>query len=251
MSVLRVVNALNDDCLQEIFERLTIKDLCSVADTCQKFRSNAKQIAPSRFHNYTPAADDLFCLESLLRNFGTNIKSLSIQACSQLQGHSFLLALNKYCSGADCKLQTLRMLNIHIQKYSFGILQPIFARLQQLQVLLVMADELLGKINECQLMRILTIDGRCHRNDNGCSIYRTLSKFPNLRQLELYSEKWTDGNISAAEMMSCLSKVKNLKKLKIHGGTPCLYGDKNILQLLADAEIKIEWLIVNGYNPSD
>lgn len=73
-----ILNALNDNCLQRIFEYLPIEYLCSVADTCKKFKVNVQQISQVHFDNYTPATDSLFCLESLLRNFGSKVKSLSI-----------------------------------------------------------------------------------------------------------------------------------------------------------------------------
>lgn len=241
-----ILNSLNDYCLQEIFERLPIEDLCSVADTCKQFRKNAKRIATTRFDNYTPQADDLYRFESLLRNFGTNIKSLSI--CNDdnpLRGNSFFLVLAKYCSSANCQLETLSISDIHIQMDSFDILQPIFVRLQGLQLSHTNFEETVDKMNESRLMKILNIRSA---QISRCNIYKILSKFSNLVQLELISYiHCPDENVTADEMMASLVKMNNLKKLRIDRSLAYEYSSKNILDLLADADVKIEWLDIDDY----
>lgn len=67
-----ILNILNDDCLMEVFARLSPEDLCAVADTCTRFRENAKKIFP----NSVPKLEEEFdwltfpLIESFLRNFG-------------------------------------------------------------------------------------------------------------------------------------------------------------------------------------
>lgn len=74
-----ILNALNDDCLREIFnsEVLDIWDLCSLADVCQRFREIAKEVFPHKYNNRWIDWACLWRTERLLQIFDSSFTTLN------------------------------------------------------------------------------------------------------------------------------------------------------------------------------
>lgn len=294
---MNILNAFCDDILQEIFEYLPLDSLCSVADTCKRFNSNAQQIFLTKFAKLTPEIDDLCHLESLLRNFGHKIESLSIQSlensCSEnvtVATNALPLILAIYCSDADsqCRLQKLNFTNFHLDPSWHEQLRPVFRHIKQLRLEFSRSFDLIGfcdqltelvlvsiKVenasNEMIIKKIGTLEkltlSHCDIPDNffdamersetlkvlevhhsnGLSFEMACSKFPKLAQLELYSGQkgWGNETVTANDMKTCFGQMTNLTKLGLNGNiSDNLFGNENVVDLLNDAGVAIEWLVV-------
>lgn len=149
--------------------------MCSVADVCQQFQTITKRMFPTQFvrqicensHEY----EDLCKMESLLRNFGTQIPSLSLNAYSfgqhldhsiskiKLNKNAALLMLITYCSGPDCKLESLNLSRFDIGRCWYSGLWPIFSRLKYLTLdRRSRINELLGICNELIQLKLIDVD---------------------------------------------------------------------------------------------
>lgn len=134
-----LLNALNDDCLLEIFRYLSLKDLGSVADVCEKFKAIADTIFPSKYSCATWDISGAHRLERLLRNFRTDIKSLSIlggPSSKVCYGHAILMNLIHYFMDPGCQfhrfsIKEFRSINVKPWKH---LLSPIFDLLHYLHV---------------------------------------------------------------------------------------------------------------------
>lgn len=110
---------LNEYCLLEIFARLEPKDLCSLADTCARFKQITQRVFPKEFeisigyygrkHSFTSQKHWVAHLttqdvERLLTNFGQCLSTLSI-----LENDSVVMdAVAKFCGAG-----TLKRMHIH------------------------------------------------------------------------------------------------------------------------------------------
>lgn len=75
-----ILNALNDECLQEVFTYLTEFDLANCAQTCARFKQQAKITFKSKFQHLTVRSETQGVNGStLLRIFGSSIRSLEIE----------------------------------------------------------------------------------------------------------------------------------------------------------------------------
>lgn len=289
-----ILNALNDECLQLIFEYLPIGDLCSVADTCKRFQTNAKEIFPVCVGGSMLKADNLFKFESLLRNFGTKIRSLSISGKETYWNENFrknavLVMLAKYCSSFKCQLRKLAIDNFNIQPIWYELLRPILMqlerlRLEQLKVCYlpdlcnqmteldlmnveldatsVVLIEVFGKMNKLGMAYIDNINellDRMHPNPavktlkiwcarvKNDTLRKICAKFPALEQLDVQTDRCDDVvNISAEDMKMSFAQMKNLKRLKISQEIlTSLYDGQCIFEILDDAGVQIEWLIIS------
>lgn len=141
---------LNDDCLLKIFSEkpLDLMDLCSLADTCKRFRGIAqlqvKRIASkelfiricdggncivkSRKHFNIQLGE--YELERFLKQFGSLLHEVSIFGCGDVDGFPLNLVVN-HCKYA---LESLRILFITISNVLTIKLKPIFKRLQSLHL---------------------------------------------------------------------------------------------------------------------
>lgn len=136
-----IYNALNDDCLREVFKKLHLLDLSSVADVCVRFNGIAKEIFRSK------SKDEMFNLKNLnrrvdmrvrsvkptlpqiddfLRNFGSSITSIK-----EYSKYSDIIMplVNKYC----VKLEEIKMYG-HTNDQTLIELISLFARLKKLKV---------------------------------------------------------------------------------------------------------------------
>lgn len=146
-STSNILNALNDDCLQEIFRYLSLVDLGSVADVCEKFNANAHTIFSLKHSGSTLEIDRNRRNERLVRNFRIDIKSLSIDGwCYGYDNNAELLNLINYFSDPGCQFN-----RFFIQDFTNNdlkpwkhLLSPIFERLNYLQVEHCYFDGFLG-----------------------------------------------------------------------------------------------------------
>lgn len=108
-SPMNILNALNDDCLCEIFKKLHFSTLTSVAMVCTRFNRIAKEAFSSKYHSEWINIFDLDWnrqprwsqIEDFLSEFGSEIRSLSTlkvlnEWFIKIAEHFFKL-VHKYC----------------------------------------------------------------------------------------------------------------------------------------------------------
>lgn len=186
---------------------------------------------------------DLHGTERLLHSFGTEIKSLSISfdVSNGLKRAALSVILATYCTGSSCQLEKLITNNTQIHSACPDILRPIFQRLKQLKFSspLQNSDDVLDQLNGSGILQRLDISCKLLRDD--ASVYRILSKFPNLQQLELTPmEKYSIGRMMthSHDMVSCVATMENLTDSNVGDWGRCLYDLRTVFDLLADTAVQ-------------
>lgn len=192
-SPVQIVNALNDDCLREVFRLLPLIDLTNVADVCVRFNTVAKEVFSSKFANTIISDDskshiDYFELnfnsaEKLLRNFGQLMLSLEIKGQPFLNMEAFFLKLiGYYCSSSLQKL-SLSKFRIKTKSQKFSTLMKRLFRCH-------------SKFSQRERY--------CVQIDNRCKF----PQFANLRELYL--------NECQINTLDMFSKCKKLSFFRMH-----------------------------------
>lgn len=185
-----IINKLSDLHLIEIFSYLLLPDLCSVADVCTKFRTNAKITYATQFENQTPEIDDVVRFESLARNFGTMIQSLSINCWlhpdvyTECRKNAVLSILVKYFSGPDCQLNQLILTKLDIDVRWHPLFVPIFKKLHHLRLDQTGISELLCFCDELVMLELCNDVGKFTANDS-----QTIRALDSLQRLTLWETK--------------------------------------------------------------
>lgn len=114
------LNHLNEHCLLEIFSdpALTLIDLCSLANTCKRFKQIIQRVFPRKFSirlnyrgcnfiskRYSQNGMEITDVERVLQNFGARLTTISIYRWDK----SFVNLIAKYCDKI-----TLKRLAIHM-----------------------------------------------------------------------------------------------------------------------------------------
>lgn len=146
-----ILNVLNDDCLNEIFKKLHLLDLCSIAEVCLRFNKVACQNFASKYRKefqfrnlinedvkFSPRNKflnypTLTQMDDCLRIFGSSITSISV-VFSDWYPHStsniVLGMINEYC-------KNLNEIKIHpniVEIETFDEVIPLFSRLKKLDM---------------------------------------------------------------------------------------------------------------------
>lgn len=238
----KLLNTLDDDCMEAIFKHLPLKDLCNAAEVCKRFKRNAEQRFKSHYankiiislHNLvqndetckckrieaTPDQDfsvvdwkfDFKFIEQLLRNFGSFIISFCAVDDEDDEKHvkheQFLSLVNQHCAGT---LKELRLFGlIGLLNSSFRVM---FAGLEKLEICFHSEREdeslrnLLSNCSELRVLRIKALDDSLMVN------------FPKLIRLEFFNSDCLtndmmdnmmrlNGNIEILTIWNC-SKVSS------------------------------------------
>lgn len=131
-----ILNALDDQCLREIFERIhQVSDFYTISNVCMRFNEVAKEAFASKFKHTSISIDEIINSRQItlahllhfLQNYGASIVSLS---CPTDQSTIVLRVINEYCKklrhlkiciAASCKV-------IPIETYS------LFEKLKSLDI---------------------------------------------------------------------------------------------------------------------
>lgn len=126
---------VNDDCLVEIFENLTIEELAAVASTCTRFQTIARDVFSLHHKSnsvelYVNSIAERRQTSAILRNFGDLIARLEIIS-SHMKDSTFTLnMMSKYCTGV---LEKLKLSNFyHIQQNQIVDAKPLFRNVHHL-----------------------------------------------------------------------------------------------------------------------
>lgn len=167
---------LNDDCVLEIFQRLTVLDLCAIRYTCKRFDALAEYFFKMvyktlNFSNtnikgeYSLLTEDE--MKTILTTFGSQMDSVTVNADSfEPESKVVLQIINEYC-GAK-RLRFFKMVKFVIDDETVERCNRLWSNIDQ-----------------------LTID-KCYVDDD--VLKELLQKCTSLNQLEMIRQMNTDGN---------------------------------------------------------
>lgn len=209
-----ILEALNDDCLMEIFKSLTVRDLCNVADVCKDFRRNAQTVfhlQHSKFKTRNISEENgtnMITAEQLFRNFGEFIQELCIDG-----GHLYNIADQEnlmylaceYCRYTKLKVLTLAQIVINVELRWIYVYFNLFYALPELRLHSCTLNDDFGKfISTCEIPRIVVF-----------SPYELMKwmnhTFPNLLSFSLI-----DAWISESHFEEFIKRNGHLLQLLIH-----------------------------------
>lgn len=120
-----ILNALNDDCLREVFKYLNLLDLSNVSDVCTRFNYLSNELFPFRYkHLHLSHNSEFFGrpmdVERLQRNFGSFIQSISVKTDVRTTGgfQGRLLILRPLLS----KIKVLKLHGVGSSDELYGVL---------------------------------------------------------------------------------------------------------------------------------
>lgn len=210
-----ILNALDDDCLMEIFEQLPVRDLYAMAWVCKRFRPIAVRAYHSRYKNESFDWADvdaeyggsrlnsvsLSVFVDFLRIFGPT--SVNVPAC--FSESVTLGAIAEYCPNLKELKCNKRKPDFRLDPDAFAFLRPILPKLRKIaipaaSILDICGDvdwqlEELGidlsgykipKIKSPRLIKLSLFGGyRCSTRHNAQSIFKFLARNGQLKVLEL------------------------------------------------------------------
>lgn len=164
-----IVNILNDDCLVKIFEFVSLRDLCNVADVCQQFQRNAQIVFKS--HHTCIKTDkiiktddnglyrtDMQMAEQLFRNFGFFVQELSINGhyiYNDNEKETIMYLATKYCISFVFRKLTLNRITMECPMRWLLPLLDLFYHLPKLELHSCRLDENFGKfLSICKISTI-------------------------------------------------------------------------------------------------
>lgn len=151
-----ILDRLNDDCMIKVFEYLPLLDLCSVADVCSVFQSNAEFTFKRKFSDldfnefidennidirceWDAEHDNLLQMDSverLFRHFGVYIQTIHLDTndFNEYEQDRIMELMIAHCAHKDSKLDKLVMYGITISSHLMPRLQSLFDRLKYLDI---------------------------------------------------------------------------------------------------------------------
>lgn len=229
---------LNDDCLEEILSRLSLKDLIIASDVSIQFRRITQEIVRTKRSNIKlkdvfPEATLPGC-EHFLETFGSLLKGFSIDAISlqyQVREWKFLKLLLEHF-GKNCRLEDLELENFYgLSIPTLNLFSPIFDKLKKLSLIRISLPITIPfliykwpNIKELSLVY-------CHRADERSrETTRLLPQYPltfqsDMKKLELMRNSYMQILPLIAEAPRIFTE---LEELSVH---PALYGEPFVFQL--------------------
>lgn len=135
-----IMNALNDDCLGLIFEKLDLADVISVLNVCKRFKRIAKETFPSNIRRECVdigrlvRTSDFYSVYHLFRVFGSSFMSVSF-SCYDLDHGALnvvLRGMSRYCNNLN-SLKLQGKLD-DINHRTLTGMQPLLSNLKRLYI---------------------------------------------------------------------------------------------------------------------
>lgn len=128
------ITSLSDEVLLKSMEYLTLDELCSVRQTCQRFHTLSNQLFEANHADHVEfdnLIDNMQPIRRIIRCFGPLIKNLTING-------SFLWELNHATMNLvniNCKLTNLRLICFRIDKSIASQLKQVLQFVEKLEIL--------------------------------------------------------------------------------------------------------------------
>lgn len=240
-----MLNALDDDCLREIFKYLDEIDLCNAAEVCVRFNQHAKEAISSQIEACEfPEAfrfsvhSNLF--EQLLRPFGCLIHSLLIR--DNDSGVDTLKMVHKHISS---RLKWLTISNLRIHEHLN--IHSMFANLETLEI--VSGSFLESNLNEllanCSELKILII--RSNDSEEGCFFNFILEENCLNQQFSKLEEAYfLGGSMTNDSLNNFIILNSSLKKLALR--KIFLLSAQDLLPIIGQHLHSLSYLEINQYS---
>lgn len=254
-----ILNALNQDCLKEVFERLPLEMLTEpISGVCEQFKEIIKTVASARLttsetliYDFKSNTDNwsqcLLRFESFLRQFGKQVKSIELYFMDSVLGEFYqkaaLTTLLTYCIDSESSLRQLKIHGLNISMKWRELLWPLFARLEILDLKII--DNY--KVNYIGLafsennyfnnvprsnLQVLKLNGRWPWTEFLRKLNNFFGRMTNLKQLELEYFKDDDIQLILNGVFNGNAPVERLR-IKSH-----FYNKFNIEKILKLQQIK-------------
>lgn len=222
-SPLHIFNALRNDELREIFDRLPLLEFGSIVNVCTKFKVMAYKVAPLRLKRETVVLDfqkasltqsmskHLLCIENFFAIFGKWITSIDLNLSKQkdetscFYNKAVLLTIVTHCSGSNAKLRALKTDGLTISSESKELWAPIFGRLECLELKNSLIHDLLLECNKLVNLRLFNPGV-----GSECAFVKM--QHEHLRKLDVHAID-TEFLI---ELSTCLPKLQHLEQISIN-----------------------------------
>lgn len=282
-----ILDKLNEHCLMEIFEYLSVPDLCAVGNVCSDFRAVAKKV----FSIQCPIVRTNFTRNwSLFRLFGPEIKTIQVnfRFNDEVVDNRILDLMATYCSEPSCALNKITISNWKIKGEFVERLKLIFSRIQVLEVfdapnngtvaqLLSNCNELIdlrltgvdfGGISKIVFPKLETMYIAMTPGLNDYMINRFSESHPHLKELTI--DSWTGKltpkafrnlglnlrkvhligviDISTTYVDSMLKHLKRLKNLKSLGLNCLSLSADTVFNVLIEEDLPVEELHLTDFN---
>lgn len=211
-----IMNALNDDCLLQIFGALETYELCQAANVCVRFNGIAKQAFKSRYNVqkhrslmqdlFDENITSLFQIELCLRTFGLEIRALHIN--HQNIGNSTTEILLRMCAHYCTKIEALQLKVDQWNAFMDNSLRRALPHLKQLKLRFISYERsTFGDIFVGDWpLEVLELEGLCG------TYYTSLTiKLPNLIELHLRGCR----DLSEQVLNQCLLPNPQIRKCEL------------------------------------
>lgn len=233
---------LNDDCVLEIFQRVSVLDLCAIRYTCKRFDQLSefffKMVYKTlNFNNWNIKGEYSLLTEdemkTILTTFGGQMDSIAVNADSfEPESKVVLQVINEHC-GAK-RLRFFKMVKFVIDEQMVESCDRLWSNIDQLTIDKCYVDddvlkELLRKcstLTQLEMVRQMNTDGRC-----------LMHEFPQLEGFSLRSNDHFDPQC----MHTFLQKNSQLRSLSLIG---CNFIDDEIFEIIADNLVNLEALYI-------
>lgn len=219
------LDTVDDACLKKVLELLNLRDLCSAAEVCQRFKRNADDVFKSLYTRLNILKliegdedyhDKWFTIrwlsekflksaEQLFRNFGSFIELLRLTGSGKDYGmddNDLLTLVKGYCSS----LKELTLVNIGQDEFSTELV-PLFAGLEKLHILNQFGNDtsesFYALFCDCRELQYLSVNGIA------APLWMN-KKFPKLETLVIESY-WAFDDINFEAFLKLHSKLRTFK----------------------------------------
>lgn len=185
-----ILNALNDDCLETVFQYLNEINLINAAEVCKRFKKHAEQAFAKKFQDLQivlPGGFKPSELNCLLKNFGTKIRLLRADAqlsewewdCYLFNPDDFLCTVSEHCTA----IKNLDLSYFQIKAEMAEKLRPLFTKLESLRLQgCDLKDSAESLISVCLDLKMLNLS-QCNIGNGKC----IKQKFKKLEEVHLNS----------------------------------------------------------------
>lgn len=233
---------LNDHCILEILERVTILDLCAIKNTCKRFDALADYFFKMaykalNFNDWNIKGSFQLISEEEMRTiltaFGPDIDSITVNAENFAPESKVVLKIiNEFCGGP--RMHYFKMVKFVIDEETVERCDRLWPTIEQLTIDKCYADDsvieaLIRKctsLTQLEMIRQMNTDGHC-----------LLHEFPNLQGFSLRS----NDNFDLECVRTFLEKNPQLRTLSLIG---CNFVDDEIFEMIADNLVNLEALYI-------
>lgn len=240
---------VNNNCLLEIFKKLSVSELADVASTCTRLKTVARD-AFSRYHKSNRLKIDVQEIEyrrhqaAILRNFGDMITRMLVNFwVKDEEGNTFLFnLLAKYCTGDVERLVLMNCKTLQPDKIVDET--TLFRKVKELKLYRSPAINA-SFLSEAKQLTSFELPGLHARDRHPNKLHFLSNDYPKLQSLSLeVAHSPMDQNQSESDIGHFIRRHPNLVELELHGGKYhfSLIGERHSLRRLSVQFCKCDYM---------